>query len=368
MRNTMPKYAEPPSSQELRDAIRRILDRSGLSEAEAGRRLGFAAPSQLNRRLNDGKPPFSREEIERICRVFALDDEQRIELLRLRGDVVIAQQGQAPQVVAVDQLQSVLAGLIGQSLKAELSALPALIAEAARGIIPWEILRERISRASQIDVGDVSGTGIAIGDGAQSHVITIESLQVWLPPPPPPPDPLALLEAMPVEDEAPVPPADQSALGLVPHRIDLLPNEQFIGRDRELRALARQLKAGRNVVVTTGMGGIGKTQLASEFAYRYGRYFAGGVFWIDCSIPERVPASVDLRQLRGRKAAARPPPRSRRLPRPRHQPPPAVERRPEPDPAGPGDARAALQHRAPPEARKSLPIRADQERTGQRHR
>ena len=287
----MPKYAEPPSSQELRDAIRRILDRSGLSEAEAGRRLGFAAPSQLNRRLNDGKPPFSREEIERICRVFALDDEQRIELLRLRGDVVIAQQGQAPQVVAVDQLQSVLAGLIGQSLKAELSALPALIAEAARGIIPWEILRERISRTS-LDVGDVSGTGIAIGDGAQSHVITIESLQVWLPPPPPPPDPLPLLEAMPVEDEAPVPPADQAALGLVPHRIDLLPNEQFIGRDRELRALARQLKAGRNVVVTTGMGGIGKTQLASEFAYRYGRYFAGGVFWIDCSIPERVPTEI----------------------------------------------------------------------------
>ena len=287
----MPKYAEPPSSQELRDAICRILDRSGLSEAEAGRRLGFAAPSQLNRRLNDGKPPFSREEIERICRVFALDDEQRIELLRLRGDVVIAQQGQAPQVVAIDQLQSVLAGLIGQSLEAELSALPALIAEAARGIIPWETLRERISRAS-LDVGDVSGTGIAIGDGAQSHVITIESLQVWLPPPPPPPDPLALLEAMPVEDEAPVPPADQAALGLVPHRIDLLPNEQFIGRDRELRALARQLKAGRNVVVTTGMGGIGKTQLASEFAYRYGRYFAGGVFWIDCSIPERVPTEI----------------------------------------------------------------------------
>ena len=287
----MPKYAEPPSSQELRDAIRRILDRSGLSEAEASRRLGFAAPSQLNRRLNDGKPPFSREEIEGICRVFALDDEQRIELLRLRGDVVIVQQGQAPQVVAIDQLQSVLAGLIGQSLKTELSALPALIAEAARGIIPWETLRERISRAS-LDVGDVSGTGIAIGDGAQSHVITIESLQVWLPPPPPPPDPLALLEAMPVEDEAPVPPADLAALGLVPHRIDLLPNEQFIGRDRELRALARQLKAGRNVVVTTGMGGIGKTQLASEFAYRYGRYFAGGVFWIDCSIPERVPTEI----------------------------------------------------------------------------
>ena len=111
-------------------------------------------------------------------------------------------------------------------------------------------------------------------------------------PPPAPLDPAALLEAMPIADDAPIPPADQVALGAVPHRIELLPNELFTGRDHELRTLARQLKAGRNTVVTTGMGGVGKTQLASEFAYRYGRYFAGGVFWIDCSVPERVPAEI----------------------------------------------------------------------------
>ena len=95
----MPKYADPESSQELRDAISAIIRERGFSEAEASRRLGYSAPSQLNVRLNYGKPAFTREEIERICTLFQLDQPQRIELLRLRGDMVIIQPDQNGQEV-----------------------------------------------------------------------------------------------------------------------------------------------------------------------------------------------------------------------------------------------------------------------------
>jgi len=64
----------------------------------------------------------------------------------------------------------------------------------------------------------------------------------------------------------------------------------FVGREPELRRLASILKAEHKtaaigqMVAATGLGGIGKTQLAIEFAHRYGHYFAGGVFWLDFSV------------------------------------------------------------------------------------
>ncbi len=43
----------------------------------------------------------------------------------------------------------------------------------------------------------------------------------------------------------------------------------------------------------TGMGGIGKTQLAVEFAYRYGHHFKG-VHWLDLRDPDTLDASIAL--------------------------------------------------------------------------
>lgn len=46
--------------------------------------------------------------------------------------------------------------------------------------------------------------------------------------------------------------------------------------------------------MVTGLGGIGKTQLACEFVHRYGQFFPGGVFWLSFADPAAVPAEVAM--------------------------------------------------------------------------
>lgn len=88
-------------------------------------------------------------------------------------------------------------------------------------------------------------------------------------------------------DIAPLPPGS---------RMPFPPNRLFVGRADDLKALAQALKAGGSAVgqvaAATGMGGIGKTQLATEFAHRYGPFFAGGVFWVSCESAQGLPAEV----------------------------------------------------------------------------
>jgi tetratricopeptide (TPR) repeat protein len=74
---------------------------------------------------------------------------------------------------------------------------------------------------------------------------------------------------------------------------------QFVGRTDQLRALARALQVdGRaaigQVASVTGLGGIGKTQLAAEFVHRYGQFFFGGVFWLGFSDPASVRTEIAL--------------------------------------------------------------------------
>src|SRR5260221_5959262 len=53
-------------------------------------------------------------------------------------------------------------------------------------------------------------------------------------------------------------------------------NPSFVGRETELARMANILKAHNLATVAiTGLGGVGKSQLASEFVYRYGQYFSG---------------------------------------------------------------------------------------------
>jgi len=104
-------------------------------------------------------------------------------------------------------------------------------------------------------------------------------VSIYTPPSAPAPDVLP--------DPGPLPPG---------FRISFQRNALFTGRVGPLQALARALLGGdgRSALVTqalAGMGGVGKTQLAVEFAYRYGRFFHG-VHWVNAGEPEAIEGEV----------------------------------------------------------------------------
>ncbi len=102
-----------------------------------------------------------------------------------------------------------------------------------------------------------------------------------------------LLASLPLDTiptSAPLPPGS---------RMPLSANPLFVGRVADLKALAATLKGGGTAAIgqvqiaaATGLGGIGKTQLAGEFVHRYGRFFGGGVFWLSFADPASIPAEV----------------------------------------------------------------------------
>lgn len=101
------------------------------------------------------------------------------------------------------------------------------------------------------------------------------------------------LEALPL-DEA------HDRHGTLPSRsvMPLRPNPNFVGRREDLKRIAANLKAGgataigeTTVAASSGLGGVGKTQLACEFVYRYGHYFHG-VYWLNFGDPAGIPTEV----------------------------------------------------------------------------
>jgi hypothetical protein len=98
-----------------------------------------------------------------------------------------------------------------------------------------------------------------------------------------------------------------SAPGVSKHKIDFSLRgvpivNQFVARDAEMQALEKALidppftTSRRNVVVVHGLGGIGKTQLAVEFARKYHGQFSA-VFWLDGSSETSLKLSfVDMMQ------------------------------------------------------------------------
>jgi tetratricopeptide (TPR) repeat protein/transcriptional regulator with XRE-family HTH domain len=102
----------------------------------------------------------------------------------------------------------------------------------------------------------------------------------------------ALLASMPADtlpDRRPLPAGPHMPIG---------PNPLFVGRRGELLHVASALKGADatvalgQVVASTGLGGLGKTQSAVELVHRYGRFFAGGVFWLSFASAAEIPLQV----------------------------------------------------------------------------
>lgn len=66
-----------------------------------------------------------------------------------------------------------------------------------------------------------------------------------------------------------------------------LANPRFRGRDQDLQQIANLIKQHAKLIVCSGLLGIGKSTLASEFVRRYGHYFYKGVYWLRCEGPEQ---------------------------------------------------------------------------------
>ncbi len=72
-------------------------------------------------------------------------------------------------------------------------------------------------------------------------------------------------------------------------------NKDFVGREKELALLEESLKQGTSSAITnTGMGGVGKSQLALEYAYRHEQEYEM-IFWIRSE--QEATIKTDLRAL-----------------------------------------------------------------------
>src|SRR5450432_3974495 len=90
---------------------------------------------------------------------------------------------------------------------------------------------------------------------------------------------------------------EASLTALAPHWLVPLPrNLFFTGREAILEALHTQLGVNHAIALTQssalhGLGGIGKTQIALEYAYRHALEYSA-VFWIGAETEEQIISSL----------------------------------------------------------------------------
>ncbi len=120
-------------------------------------------------------------------------------------------------------------------------------------------------------------TGLATDDTQDFHLATKHDA--------------VLLDYPPIEKRAVQPIIDP---GLPPMR-NVPINPDFVGQGQPLLELGEKLRDTRQVIIS-GLGGMGKSWLASEFVSRYGWRFSDGIVWIQVS--EQTRAADIFNQLR----------------------------------------------------------------------
>ena len=131
-----------------------------------------------------------------------------------------------------------------------------------------------------------------------------KSIQAWLPSPPSsaPSSPALAVSAAGPANAASVPHSVRSASDHTSAKIYSPDNashyvpyaakgHNLIGRDEVLRHLHGLLQAsgkGHRRAALSGIGGLGKTQLAAEYCHRHSTDYPGGIYWLDA-----VPQDID---------------------------------------------------------------------------
>jgi WD40 repeat protein len=83
----------------------------------------------------------------------------------------------------------------------------------------------------------------------------------------------------------------EAAAAEAPFIVPFPRNPDFVGRETDLKRLHASLSGpasgpvGIRPAGLTGMGGIGKTQLAVEYVYRYRESYPDGIFWVNAADP-----------------------------------------------------------------------------------
>jgi tetratricopeptide (TPR) repeat protein len=161
----------------------------------------------------------------------------------------------------------------------------------------WEVVRSLVDRSLLIPSRDQAGTYRLVSTSLADWILETTSPEAVLSQVPQ----AVVSRAHPILPFTPPAPPDANTLpvpGSLPpgSRLPFARNALFTGRQEPLKALARALLHGEGpfTLVTQavlGLGGVGKTQLVVEFAYRYGRFFHG-VHWINAGQPEYIDDEV----------------------------------------------------------------------------
>ncbi len=64
-------------------------------------------------------------------------------------------------------------------------------------------------------------------------------------------------------------------------------NPFFVGREMVLQQIHEEMTGGGHSFALSGLGGIGKTQIAIEYIYRYFQHYSA-IFWINATTPEHI--------------------------------------------------------------------------------
>lgn len=137
-----------------------------------------------------------------------------------------------------------------------------------------------------------AATGSYIAQAAEGGTAIVATYHVV---PPAPVDAATVAEARVLLSQMPVGTPPPAAALPSFSRMPLARNDLFTGRIQELQWLASHLGPSPEqapTVVVAGLGGVGKSQLASEYAHRYGRFYAGGVLWVSLADPNTIANEV----------------------------------------------------------------------------